>query len=134
MDKKTKIEILDKAVKFACDYYGVSRFKGSVVYCEDFTSNTNGVFDNDTNEIFIYAILERDIDGLLRTLFHEMIHYFQSVEWNTLRFIEGKEPENYCSPGSVTDFIARNKHGRGGWYRNVADLLCYIGKIKWEQK
>src|SRR5579859_6928498 len=34
----------------------------------------------------------------------------------------GNEPQNYCSPGSVTDFIIRNKNGKG-WYRSVADLL-----------
>jgi hypothetical protein len=43
----------------------------------------------------------------------------------------GNEPGEYYSPGSVTDFISRNRFGTR-WYRSVADLLCYIGNIKWE--
>ncbi len=43
----------------------------------------------------------------------------------------GNEPENYCSPGRVTDFIINNKNSNRN-YRSICDLLTYLGRIKWE--
>ena len=45
----------------------------------------------------------------------------------------GEADSDYCSPGDVTTFIINNKNGRRD-YRAICDLLCYLGRIKWEPK
>ena len=45
---------------------------------------------------------------------------------------DGNEPKDYCSPGSVTDYMIHYGNA-SGLRRNIASLLRHIGRIKWEQ-
>ena len=62
----------------------------------------------------------------------DMYVFKAAWEGQALCLRTGDADSNYCSPGRVTDFIINNRKDGSRHYRTIVDLLCYLGRIKWE--